>query len=77
MEEEEIKFCPMCDYQGTDLICPICNQKMVSENTEMDRIIQDQEKEEKADLLESDIGLEDLAEEEVDQPEENTSDNED
>jgi len=75
--QEEIRFCPQCDYQGTDLICPICNQKMVSEDTEMDRIIQEQEKEEKADLLDSEVGLEVLAEKEVDQPEENTSNNED
>lgn len=76
MEEEQIRFCPQCDYQGTDLICPICNQKMVSEDTEMDRIIQEQEKKKKADLLADEGGLEDLAEKEVDVSEEITADDE-
>ena len=76
MIEEEIRFCPLCDYQGTDLTCPICNQKMVSEETEMDRIIQEQEKKKKADLLADEGGLEDLAEKEVDVSEEVTGENE-
>jgi len=76
VEEEQIRFCPQCDYQGTDLICPICNQKMVSEDTEMDRIIQEQEKKKKADLLADEGGLEDLAEKEVDVSEEITADDE-
>lgn len=75
--QEEIRFCPQCDYQGSDVTCPICNQKMVSEDTEMDRIIQEQEKKKKADLLEDEGSLEVLAEKEVDQPEEIIGDNED
>lgn len=48
---ENIRFCPNCDYQGTDLLCPVCNQKMISEDEEMDRIIKEQEEDEENDLL--------------------------
>lgn len=64
MSEDQVRFCPTCDYHGTDIICPICNQKMVSEEGEMDRIIQEQEKKKKKDLLGEDEGLEDLSDQE-------------
>lgn len=62
--EESLRFCPTCDYHGTDIICPICSEKMVSEDGEMDRIIEEHEKAEKQDLLGEDSSLEDLTVEE-------------
>lgn len=36
MEEAQMKFCPDCDYQGRELICPICHKDMIEDPTAED-----------------------------------------
>jgi hypothetical protein len=53
-------FCPVCGYEGDDLICPVCKEKMESMDKELEKI----EKVEKdEDLLADDTtSFEDVAE---------------
>jgi len=36
MEDLQMKFCPDCDYQGRELICPICHKDMIEDPTAED-----------------------------------------
>lgn len=71
MSDEKNRFCPDCDYQGTDLTCPVCHREMVDEEVEMDRIISEHEEEDKKDLIETD-SLEELQSNEVQEDNEQT-----
>lgn len=53
-------FCPVCGYEGDDLVCPVCKEKMESVDKELEKI----EKVEKEEDLFSDneVSLEDEAE---------------
>jgi len=55
---ESARFCPICGFEGNDLMCPVCNQKMESLDQEIDRIME-KEDEQKNDLLGKDVSLED------------------
>ena len=73
VETEGLKFCPSCGYEGTDIICPVCNQKMESLDAEIEKLA---EKEESKDLTD-DAGLDDLSLEEEAQKENVTPEEED
>lgn len=66
---EDIKFCPICGHEGTDVMCPVCNEKMESLNAEVERVA---DLEKKKDITES-AGLEEVSLEEVAKEEEKES----
>ena len=74
--EEEIKqyFCPHCGYEGSDLICPICNDKTESLTEEVERL-REKEKEKPKDIFEGEVSLEQEQSRELrDQSDEKTED---
>ena len=68
---EEIKFCPICGHEGYDVTCPICDKKMESVDSEMDRILEkDKESEDLLNVsLEGEQVKEEQAEKENDKSE--------
>lgn len=38
IEPEELKFCATCGFEGNDMMCPICNEKMQSLQTEVEKL---------------------------------------
>lgn len=58
-------FCPVCGYEGDDLICPVCKEKMESVDKELEKI----EKVEKDEDLLSDDAISLEAEAEAEQAE--------
>jgi len=57
LSQDEIRFCPKCGYEGTDLICPVCpgQEKMESLSAEVDRISKIEEQKE---LIDDHLSLE-------------------
>lgn len=79
MEDEKIahdvninRFCPVCGYEGDDLLCPVCNEKTESLDVEIDKVA---ELENKPSDIFDDESIEEVEEKELtkdnnDKPEE-------
>jgi hypothetical protein len=56
-------FCPICGYEGDDLVCPVCKEKMESVDKELEKI---EKKEQDDDLFgEDNLSLEEEADQEI------------
>lgn len=59
---DEVKFCSNCDYQGTGLVCPICHEKMISEEGEAEQLEDGEKGEAGSDLLDDDSAEDKISE---------------
>jgi hypothetical protein len=53
---EEIRFCSLCGYEGRDITCPVCNEKMQSLAEEAERISKVENH--KSELFDDEVSLE-------------------
>jgi len=61
----EVKyFCSICGFEGNDLICPVCGEKMESLETELDKIKEREESDDLLDVESDEISLEQEVEKE-------------
>jgi len=64
MEEQDLSteanyFCPICGFEGHDLVCPVCGEKMESLKVELAKIEQIEKSD---DLFDDEVSLESEAE---------------
>ncbi|OQA52192.1 MAG: hypothetical protein BWY43_00590 [candidate division WS2 bacterium ADurb.Bin280] len=59
MEDLQMKFCPDCDYQGKELICPICHRDMIEDPTAEGSAPKANQSGESEDLIDTDQGVSD------------------